>query len=89
VPVVNARIDGAAIVYNRHVQLGIAVSTERGLVVPVIRHADAMSLAELERAVAELTTRARDARLLPGDLGGGTFSITNHGVFARCSPRSS
>jgi 2-oxoglutarate dehydrogenase E2 component (dihydrolipoamide succinyltransferase) len=81
VPVVNARIDGDDIVYNHHVHLGIAVSTERGLVVPVIRHADAMRLAELERAVNELATRARDARLVPDDLAGGTFSITNGGVF--------
>jgi 2-oxoglutarate dehydrogenase E2 component (dihydrolipoamide succinyltransferase) len=81
VPVVNARIDGDDIVYHHHVHLGIAVSTERGLVVPVIRHADAMRLAELERAVNELATRARDARLVPDDLAGGTFSITNGGVF--------
>jgi 2-oxoglutarate dehydrogenase E2 component (dihydrolipoamide succinyltransferase) len=81
VPVVNARIDGDDIVYNHHVHLGIAVSTERGLVVPVIRHADAMRLAELERAVSELATRARAARLVPDDLAGGTFSITNGGVF--------
>jgi 2-oxoglutarate dehydrogenase E2 component (dihydrolipoamide succinyltransferase) len=81
VPVVNARIDGDDIVYHRHVHLGIAVSTERGLVVPVIRHADAMRLAELERAVTELATRAREARLVPDDLAGGTFSITNGGVF--------
>jgi len=81
VPVVNARIDGDDIVYHHHVHLGIAVSTERGLVVPVIRHADAMRLAELERAVNELASRARDARLVPDDLAGGTFSITNGGVF--------
>ena len=81
VPVVNARIDGDDIVYNHHVHLGIAVSTERGLVVPVIRHADAMRLAELERAVSELAARAREARLMPDDLAGGTFSMTNGGVF--------
>jgi 2-oxoglutarate dehydrogenase E2 component (dihydrolipoamide succinyltransferase) len=81
VPVVNARIDGDEIVYNHHVHLGIAVSTERGLVVPVIRHASAMRLAELERAVNELAIRARGARLVPDDLAGGTFSITNGGVF--------
>jgi len=81
VTVVNARIDGDDIVYNHHVHLGIAVSTERGLVVPVIRHADAMRLAELERAVSELAARAREARLMPDDLAGGTFSMTNGGVF--------
>jgi len=81
VPVVNARMDGDDILYNHHVHLGIAVSTERGLVVPVIRHADAMRLAELEHAVNDLATRARGARLMPDDLAGGTFSITNGGVF--------
>ena len=81
VPVVNARIDGTDVVHPRHVNLGIAVSTERGLVVPVIRGAETMSLAQLERAVAELASRAREGRLVPDDLAGGTFSITNGGVF--------
>jgi 2-oxoglutarate dehydrogenase E2 component (dihydrolipoamide succinyltransferase) len=81
VPVVNARIDGGDIVYHRRVHLGIAVSTRRGLVVPVVRHADAMSVAELERAIGDLAQRARDATLTPDDLAGGTFTITNGGVF--------
>jgi 2-oxoglutarate dehydrogenase E2 component (dihydrolipoamide succinyltransferase) len=81
VPVVNARIDGGDILYHRRVHLGIAVSTERGLVVPVVRNAEAMNLAALERAVGELAKRARDGRLVPDDLSGGTFSITNGGVF--------
>ena len=81
VPVVNARIDGTDVVHPRHVNLGIAVSTERGLVVPVIRGAETMSLAQLERAVAELASRAREGRLVPDDLAAGTFSITNGGVF--------
>jgi 2-oxoglutarate dehydrogenase E2 component (dihydrolipoamide succinyltransferase) len=81
VPVVNASIDGDDIVYHRRVHLGIAVSTPRGLVVPVVRHADRLSLAELERAVAALAERARAGKLAPDDLAGGTFTITNGGVF--------
>jgi len=81
VPVVNASIDGDDIVYHRRVHLGIAVSTPRGLVVPVVRQADRRSLAEIERAVAELAERARNGKLAPDDLAGGTFTITNGGVF--------
>jgi 2-oxoglutarate dehydrogenase E2 component (dihydrolipoamide succinyltransferase) len=81
VAVVNARIDGDEIVYHRRVHLGIAVSTSRGLVVPVVRDADAMSLAELERAIGAVAGRARDGKLAPDDLSGGTFTITNGGVF--------
>ena len=81
VPVVNARIEGTDIVYHRRVHLGIAVSTPRGLVVPVVRDADGMSLAALETAVNTLAERAREAKLRPDDLAGGTFTITNGGVF--------
>jgi 2-oxoglutarate dehydrogenase E2 component (dihydrolipoamide succinyltransferase) len=81
VPILNARIDGADILYHRQVHLGIAVSTERGLVVPVVRHADALSLAELERQIAELARRAREGKITPDELSGGTFTITNGGVF--------
>jgi 2-oxoglutarate dehydrogenase E2 component (dihydrolipoamide succinyltransferase) len=81
VRVVNARIDGNDIVYHRRVHLGIAVSTSRGLVVPVVRDADVMSLAELERAIGAVAGRARDGKLAPDDLSGGTFTITNGGVF--------
>jgi 2-oxoglutarate dehydrogenase E2 component (dihydrolipoamide succinyltransferase) len=81
VRVVNASIDGGDVVYHGHVHLGIAVSTPRGLVVPVIRRADRLSLADLERAVGALATRARDAKLVPDDLAGGTFTITNGGIF--------
>jgi 2-oxoglutarate dehydrogenase E2 component (dihydrolipoamide succinyltransferase) len=81
VSIVNASIDGDDIVYHRRVHLGIAVSTPRGLVVPVVRHADRLSLAELERAVAVLAERARTGKLAPDDLAGGTFTITNGGVF--------
>jgi 2-oxoglutarate dehydrogenase E2 component (dihydrolipoamide succinyltransferase) len=80
-PVVNASIDGDEIVYHRRVHLGIAVSTSRGLVVPVVRDADGRSVADLESAIAGLAQRARDGRLAPGDLAGGTFTITNGGVF--------
>jgi 2-oxoglutarate dehydrogenase E2 component (dihydrolipoamide succinyltransferase) len=81
VRVVNARIDGNDIVYHRRVHLGIAVSTSRGLVVPVVRDADAMSLAKLERAIGAVAARARNGKLAPDDLTGGTFTITNGGVF--------
>jgi 2-oxoglutarate dehydrogenase E2 component (dihydrolipoamide succinyltransferase) len=81
VPVVNASIDGDDIVYHRRVHLGIAVSTPRGLVVPVVRDADRLSLAEVERAIAALADRARNGKLAPDDLAGGTFTITNGGVF--------
>ena len=81
VRVVNAQLDGGDIVYHRHVHLGIAVSTPRGLVVPVIRRADTLSLADLERAVAALAAVAREGRLSPDQLTGGTFTITNGGVF--------
>jgi 2-oxoglutarate dehydrogenase E2 component (dihydrolipoamide succinyltransferase) len=81
VPIVNARIDGDDVVYHRHVHLGIAVSTPRGLVVPVVRHAERLRLAELETAIAERARRARDAKLTPDDLAGGPFTISNGGVF--------
>jgi 2-oxoglutarate dehydrogenase E2 component (dihydrolipoamide succinyltransferase) len=81
VRIVNARIDGGDVVYHHRIHLGIAVSTPRGLVVPVVRHADVMSVAELERTIGELARRARDAKLKPDELGGGTFTITNGGIF--------
>jgi 2-oxoglutarate dehydrogenase E2 component (dihydrolipoamide succinyltransferase) len=80
-PVVNARIDGDQIVYSDSLDIGVAVSTERGLVVPVIKDAARRSLAELEAAIADLAGRARDRRIRPDELAGGTFSITNGGVF--------
>lgn len=81
VPVVNAQIDGDEIVYFKRVHLGIAVGTERGLVVPVVRNADGMTLAQLERAVAELAELARTGKLMPDHLAGGTFTISNGGVY--------
>jgi 2-oxoglutarate dehydrogenase E2 component (dihydrolipoamide succinyltransferase) len=78
---VNARIEGEEIVYNRRVHLGIATSTERGLVVPVVRNADAMGMADLEREIARLAAVAREGKLSIADLSGGTFTISNGGVF--------
>ncbi len=80
-PLVNAQIDGTDIVYKRHVNLGVAVATERGLVVPIVHHADQMSFAEIEREIERLAVLARDNKLSIEDLSGGTFSITNGGVF--------
>jgi len=80
-PVVNARIEGDEIVYSETFDLGVAVSTDRGLLVPVIRSADKLGLAGLESAIADLAVRARDKKILPDELAGGTFSITNGGVF--------
>ena len=80
-PIVNAQLDGGDIVYRRRVHLGIAVATPRGLVVPVVRAADTLGLAELERAIATLAAQAREGRLVPDQLTGGTFTITNGGVF--------
>ncbi|MEA2627104.1 MAG: hypothetical protein QOD06_3149, partial [Candidatus Binatota bacterium] len=80
-PIVNAQIEDGEIVYFRSVNLGIAVATKRGLVVPVVRHAERMGLADLERAIQEVASLARDAKLTPDHLAGGTFSITNGGVF--------
>jgi 2-oxoglutarate dehydrogenase E2 component (dihydrolipoamide succinyltransferase) len=80
-PVVNASIDGDDVVFHRRVHLGIAVGTPRGLVVPVVREADALSIAGLEKAIAELAALARDGKLLPDHLTGGTFTISNGGVY--------
>lgn len=81
VPVVNASIDGDDVVYHRSVNLGVAVATEAGLVVPVVRGAERMSLAEIEKAIGEVAKLARDRKLTPDHLSGGTFSITNGGIF--------
>jgi 2-oxoglutarate dehydrogenase E2 component (dihydrolipoamide succinyltransferase) len=80
-PVVNSRIDGAEIVEPAACHIGVAVSTDRGLMVPVLRDADRLSLAEIEREVAALAVKARDGKLTPDDLQGGTFTITNGGIF--------
>ncbi len=81
IPSVNAEIDGDDIVYKHYYDIGVAVSTERGLVVPVLRDAGALSLAEIEKRIAELGSRARDNKLKLEELLGGTFTISNGGVF--------
>ena len=80
-PSINAEIEGDNIVYKNYYDIGIAVSTERGLVVPVVRDADHLSLAGIEKAINDFGTRARDNKLKLEELQGGTFSITNGGVF--------
>jgi 2-oxoglutarate dehydrogenase E2 component (dihydrolipoamide succinyltransferase) len=80
-PVVNAQIDDDAIVYKHYVHLGIAVASDQGLVVPVIRDAEAKGILALSRSIADLAGRARDGKLTLDDLAGGTFTITNGGVF--------
>lgn len=80
-PMVNGRIDGDDILYFNTYDIGVAVATDRGLVVPVVRGADRLSIAQLESAIGDLAARARDRKLLPDELAGGTFSITNGGVF--------
>jgi 2-oxoglutarate dehydrogenase E2 component (dihydrolipoamide succinyltransferase) len=81
VPEVNAEIDGQDLVYKDHYDIGVAVGTERGLVVPVVRDADAMSLAGVEKAIGDLGKKARDGALALEDLQGGTFTISNGGVY--------
>ena len=80
-PLVNACIDGDETVYHGYYDIGVAVSTERGLVVPVLRDADALSLAQIEEQIASFGARARDDRLTIEEMSGGTFSISNGGVF--------
>jgi len=80
-PVVNASIDGNDIVYHGYYDVGIAVGSPRGLVVPIIRNADQLSLAEIEKTIAEFGKRAQDGKLTLEELTGGTFSISNGGVF--------
>ena len=80
-PVVNASIDGTDIVYHGYQDIGVAVSSERGLVVPVLRDTDAMGLAEIEAKVREYGIKARDNKLTIEEMTGGTFTITNGGVF--------
>ena len=80
-PVVNASVDGNDIVYHAYYDIGIAVGTERGLVVPILRNADQMSIADIEKKIAELGQKAKDGKMTIEDLTGGTFSISNGGVF--------
>ncbi len=80
-PAVNAMIDGEEIVYHKYADIGIAVSAPKGLVVPVVRNAEQMSLAEIETAIKNLALKARDNKITLEDMSGGTFTITNGGVF--------
>jgi 2-oxoglutarate dehydrogenase E2 component (dihydrolipoamide succinyltransferase) len=80
-PVVNASVEGADIVYHEYFDLGVAVSTDRGLIVPVLRDADRMGFADIEKTVAGFAERARNGSITIEELTGGTFSITNGGVF--------
>jgi 2-oxoglutarate dehydrogenase E2 component (dihydrolipoamide succinyltransferase) len=81
IPAVNAEIDGTDIIYKNYYHIGVAVGTERGLVVPVLREADRMSLAEIEAAIADFGTRAREGRLGLEEMQGGTFTISNGGIY--------
>ncbi|WP_066565533.1 2-oxoglutarate dehydrogenase complex dihydrolipoyllysine-residue succinyltransferase [Snodgrassella sp. CFCC 13594] len=80
-PVVNASVDGNDIVYHGYFDIGIAIGSPRGLVVPILRNADQMSIAEIEQAIADYAAKAKDGKLALEDLTGGTFSITNGGTF--------
>jgi 2-oxoglutarate dehydrogenase E2 component (dihydrolipoamide succinyltransferase) len=81
VPAVNAEIDGQDLVYKNHYDIGVAVGTDKGLVVPVVRDADALSLAGVEKAIAAYGKKARDGQLAIEDLQGGTFTISNGGIY--------
>jgi 2-oxoglutarate dehydrogenase E2 component (dihydrolipoamide succinyltransferase) len=80
-PAVNGRIDGNDIVYHHYYDIGVAVSTDRGLMVPVLRSADAMSFAEIEKSIAGFAEKSRTGTITVNDLQGGTFTITNGGTF--------
>jgi 2-oxoglutarate dehydrogenase E2 component (dihydrolipoamide succinyltransferase) len=80
-PAVNAEIDGEDLVYKNYYHIGIAVGTDKGLVVPVVRDADMLSLAGVEKAIADFGKRARDGKLKIEEMQGGTFTITNGGIY--------
>ncbi|MBX9464988.1 MAG: 2-oxoglutarate dehydrogenase complex dihydrolipoyllysine-residue succinyltransferase [Aquamicrobium sp.] len=81
IPAVNAEIDGTDIIYKNYAHIGVAVGTEKGLVVPVVRDADAMTIAEIEKEIGRLGIAARDGKLSVADMQGGTFTISNGGVY--------
>jgi len=81
IPAVNAEIDGTDIIYKNFAHIGVAVGTEKGLVVPVVRDADEMSIAEVEKEIGNLGRKARDGDLSMADMQGGTFTISNGGVY--------
>ncbi len=80
-PVVNASVDGTDVIYHGYFDIGVAIGSERGLVVPILRDADKMSLAEIEKRIVDFGARAKDGKLSMEELTGGTFSISNGGVF--------
>ncbi|MFN5417805.1 MAG: 2-oxoglutarate dehydrogenase complex dihydrolipoyllysine-residue succinyltransferase [Flavobacteriia bacterium] len=80
-PAVNAQIDGNEMVFHNYADIGIAVSSPKGLLVPVVRNAEQMTLAEIEKEIKRLAIKARDGKITPDDMTGGTFTITNGGVF--------
>src|SRR3546814_7370410 len=81
VPAVNAEIQGNELVYKNYYDIGVAVGTENGLVVPVVRYADKLGFAEVEKTITGLGRKARDGKLTMDDLTGGTFTISNGGVY--------
>lgn len=80
-PIVNAQIDGEEVLYHHYADIGVAVSTPKGLVVPVVRNAEILSLAQIEKNIGNLANKARDGKLTMDEMSGGTFTITNGGVF--------
>ena len=80
-PLINAQIDGTDVLTYDHVNMSIAVGTDKGLVVPVLRHVDQMSFADIEREIRAVAKKARDGKLTIDDMSGGTFTITNGGVY--------
>jgi len=89
IPAVNAEIDGTDIVYKNYAHIGVAVGTDKGLVVPVVRDADQMTIAEIEKEIGNLGRKARDGKLGVADMQGGTFTISNGGVYGSLCPRRS
>ncbi|MBJ6987605.1 2-oxoglutarate dehydrogenase complex dihydrolipoyllysine-residue succinyltransferase [Devosia sp. MC521] len=81
IPAVNAEIDGDELIYKKYAHIGVAVGTDKGLVVPVVRNADQMSIAEIEKEIGNLGKKARDGQLSMADMQGGTFTISNGGVY--------
>jgi 2-oxoglutarate dehydrogenase E2 component (dihydrolipoamide succinyltransferase) len=81
IPAVNAEIDGDDIIYKNHYDIGVAVGTEQGLVVPVLRGCDTMGLADIEKAIGAYGRKARDGKISLEDLAGGTFTISNGGIY--------
>lgn len=80
-PVINASVDGTDIIYHEYYDIGVAVSTDRGLMVPIVRDADVKSFADIEKEIAQYAKKAREGTIAIEDLTGGTFTITNGGVF--------